>query len=91
MQKELSRLMCVRMHAGGDGTQPFNYRQYSSLVYGLHLQDLPRHLLAKNAAWAPLGCVDGPNEPSSMMFLLADMIQFFNDHDPSGFLISCST
>ena len=70
--------------AGGDGGQVFGNQQYRSHIYGLHLQDLPPDLLAKNVAWAPVGCTDGPTEPGSQKYIQAETEQFFLDHDPGA-------
>jgi hypothetical protein len=59
-------------------------KQHGSLIWGLHVQEVPAHLAAKHATWAPLGVVEGPTEPKSMQWMLEEMEYFFYKHDPGA-------
>lgn len=68
--------------AGGDGGQMFINKQHGTVIWGLRLLDLPHELGYTKAAWAPLGVVQGPGEPSSLAAILEPDIKFFEQHDP---------
>ena len=54
------------------GSMLVTFVVYCSHMCGLHLQDLPPDLLAKNAAWALVGCTDGSTEPGSQKWIRAE-------------------
>lgn len=77
--------VAVLFSFGGDGGQMFVNKQYGTLIWGLRLHDLPPELAHANTSWAPLGLVQGPNEPTRMAGLLKPVVEFFAKHDPGEF------
>lgn len=70
--------------AGGDGAQPYDSKEHSTLLWGLKLQDRDPTVAAKDDTWAPLGMCEGPTEPKNMDSILERILQFFKDHDPGA-------
>lgn len=68
--------------AGGDGGQMFINKRHGTLIWGLRMLDLPHELGYTKAAWAPLGLVQGPTEPTSLADILQQDVDFFVKHDP---------
>lgn len=79
--------IAVLFSFGGDGGQMFDNKQYGTLVWGLRLLDLPPELSHANNSWAPLGLVQGPNEPTRMEGLLEPLVKFFARHDPGALVV----
>ena len=77
--------------AGGDGAQLYVNKQHGTTIWGIRLLDLPPHLSHCNDAWIPLGVVEGPNEPTNMDSILADVLEFFRKHDPGTCLVLVCT
>lgn len=69
-------------YTGADGAQLFDSKQYGALICGLKLQELHPSLASKVEASAPLLVVQGPTEPTTLRFILQDLVDFFLKHDP---------
>lgn len=74
----------VLVCAGGDGGQVFDNKAYGTLIWGMKLFGLPPNIAAKHEAWAPLGVVQGPNEPGNLGSIFSSLNEFFSAHDPGA-------
>lgn len=54
------------------------------MVVGVRRLDVAASSRGKRFTFAPLMILEGPNEPPTMKYILANLVQFFRDHSPGA-------